>query len=231
MQTKYQNWEVSSYIKKTPKQNPKSSSDIWGPTGSGVLPPLRPYLPVALVQLSWPPCWSFNTPDMVLPLYLWTCCSIGLEKPLTLIKGLICSLTSFKFVITSYFIQICYHLSLLQGDLQIISSKTDPPTPCSHPSSSVLWLAFSVPWHKSPSDTLLYICWLLIAGFSCQNVSSMKANLGFVYCCIPSTGTMPGAQQVLSKWMKWNWSKDLGSMTGKSLHWERCTREFRSCRA
>lgn len=132
-------------LKKTPKRNPKSPSDIWGPTGSRALPRLRPYLPVALAQLSWPPCRCFNTSDTVLPLYLWTCCSIGLEKPLPQIKGLICSLTSFKFVVTSYFIQIYYHLSLLQGDLQIISSKIDPPTPCSHLSSSILRFAFSSP--------------------------------------------------------------------------------------
>lgn len=93
----------------------------------------------------WPPCWSFNTSDMVLPLYLWTCCSIGLEKPLPQIKGLICPLlhSSLLSLLTSFQFIITYHS--FRRPSKIISSKIDPPTPCSHLLSSVLWFAFSSP--------------------------------------------------------------------------------------
>lgn len=152
-------------LKKPPKRNPKSPSDIWGPTGSSVLPPpLCPYLPAALVQLSWPPCWSFNTSDMVLPLYLWTCCSIGLEKPLPQIKGLICSLTSFKFVITSSFqFIITYHS--FRATFKLSHLKLTHP-----PHAHIYYLLFFglpfLPHNTNYHPILYYIpvdCWLLVS--------------------------------------------------------------------
>lgn len=142
-------------LKKTPKRNPKSPSDIWGPTGSRALPRLRPYLPVALAQLSWPPCRCFNTSDTVLPLYLWTCCSIGLEKPLPQIKGLICSLTSFKFVVTYHSFRVTFKLSHLK---------------LTHPPHAHIYhlLFFGLPFlpHNTNHHLILFYipvdCWLLV---------------------------------------------------------------------
>lgn len=108
---------------------------------------------------------TFRHPGMVLPVYLWTCFSLGLEKPFPHIMCVICCLISFKFV------QISCSPS---GDLQIISFKiTWPAHP--HIRHLLFFGLFFLP-HNTNHNLILYYTFFWGGGYVCLAGESSQAR-------------------------------------------------------